>query len=1018
MTIFEDIKSRIDIVDLVGEKVTLKKSGHAYMGFCPFHNNTKTASFAVFTRTQTWRCFGTCNEGGDIFSFIMKQDGVTFAEALQTLAVKANISLDNSPEATQKRQRLHDEFELRQIVAFYYYKCLMNSQQAQAYWRRRGFWDNTFSRMDFGYSDGKLTEHLSRLGLVPLALELNLLGKDELTGKVYDIFRNGYATYTIRAKSGLILSFEGRAIDPVMKPPHKRLGDKHAGWSMVNPREKMLVIMEGRADALSWNEWGFNALSLGGVNVAGLDKKQLSHFTDIYFVADNDKTGHETLDKLAMQLGGLIKIAPLPQFEGYTIKDSNDLLKLGVSRYYAERALKLADVYLDLLIERAKAANGGEYDELLKQIFSLLPDLNELALLRYKKIISKELNISTPDFNSYVKAIEKPTETEEEFELEFRTAKDMYRVVRGRTFLLKQDRDGTSRPELLIEADLKIEQVIHRIGAEESKELFISCQQANGHTPHKMPAATVKLTDFEGMKWITNTWPLLGIRPPVKDNSGYLREAIQVLSAPSQKFIFEHTGHRTIDGQRTFLSNSGALGYKGKTNISVDLSLDRAETNMKLFDLPLEPTNIAEAWRFSLSLWDKFGEVGILLWAVAHLAPMKPLLNPTFLVMLYARTNSFKSTIATLFQSFFGTWTEHGSKDGWKYLAGSFRSTMHSIIKNSYLAKDCMYVVDDFFPRQDNEMKIMVNVLVELIRGAGNSAGRDRLKGGQRFQTHSDKPRGITVVTAEELPLGKLEESDLARVIGYPIRMWMDKDDPELTKFMQTLNESYDNGDLLRHGMAAFILDLNQNWDDLKADLPVQEAKNLALFNKSRYPRQPESFAKLMTAVQTGLAFAVQCGAITMPQATKRQQQAMAALQNIMEAYGGSISQADPTTQFIETLRDKLDDQWILAKNQIATEMGEGSYEIKLNYGEELAGYKDDEYIYLKPEYFKLVLMDKFKPIGIGLNTMYERLAMRGWLVRGSDGKASITRYIRHKNTSVRLIHIPIKVVYPELESQ
>ena len=86
MSVIDEVKDRIDIVEVIGESVKLRKSGKNYTGFCPFHPNKRTPAFAVFPESGTWRCFGACNEGGDIFSFIMKKDGWDFSETLRFLA--------------------------------------------------------------------------------------------------------------------------------------------------------------------------------------------------------------------------------------------------------------------------------------------------------------------------------------------------------------------------------------------------------------------------------------------------------------------------------------------------------------------------------------------------------------------------------------------------------------------------------------------------------------------------------------------------------------------------------------------------------------------------------------------------------------------------------------------------------------------------------------------------------------------------------------------------------------------
>ena len=94
MSTIDDIKKQLDIVDIISESVKLRRSGKNYIGFCPFHANTRTPAFVVFPETNTWRCFGECNEGGDIFRYVMKKEGVDFKEALKMLAKRAGIQLE------------------------------------------------------------------------------------------------------------------------------------------------------------------------------------------------------------------------------------------------------------------------------------------------------------------------------------------------------------------------------------------------------------------------------------------------------------------------------------------------------------------------------------------------------------------------------------------------------------------------------------------------------------------------------------------------------------------------------------------------------------------------------------------------------------------------------------------------------------------------------------------------------------------------------------------------------------
>ena len=105
MSEIDEIKARLDILDIVSENVQLKRSGKNYTGFCPFHANTRTAAFVVWPETGTWRCFGECNDGGDIFKYVMKREGWDFPEALRRLADARGVELNSlTPQETAQRR--------------------------------------------------------------------------------------------------------------------------------------------------------------------------------------------------------------------------------------------------------------------------------------------------------------------------------------------------------------------------------------------------------------------------------------------------------------------------------------------------------------------------------------------------------------------------------------------------------------------------------------------------------------------------------------------------------------------------------------------------------------------------------------------------------------------------------------------------------------------------------------------------------------------------------------------------
>jgi DNA primase len=127
MGVTDEIRDRLDIVEVVQTYVPLKKAGRNYKGLCPFHTE-KTPSFVVFPDSGTWHCFGACATGGDIFSFIMKRENLDFAEALRLLAQRAGVPLEPpSPQRAEAQEQLTRLHEVNQAAALYFHHLLLHS---------------------------------------------------------------------------------------------------------------------------------------------------------------------------------------------------------------------------------------------------------------------------------------------------------------------------------------------------------------------------------------------------------------------------------------------------------------------------------------------------------------------------------------------------------------------------------------------------------------------------------------------------------------------------------------------------------------------------------------------------------------------------------------------------------------------------------------------------------------------------------------------------------------------------
>ena len=130
MSVVDEIKTKLDIVDVISEYVALRKSGRNYTGFCPFHPNVKTPAFVVFPDTQSWHCFGACGMGGDVFSFVMKRENMEFSEALQMLAKRAGVELaPRGPAETAEEKRKERLREINAAAAQYFHNLLLQSNE-------------------------------------------------------------------------------------------------------------------------------------------------------------------------------------------------------------------------------------------------------------------------------------------------------------------------------------------------------------------------------------------------------------------------------------------------------------------------------------------------------------------------------------------------------------------------------------------------------------------------------------------------------------------------------------------------------------------------------------------------------------------------------------------------------------------------------------------------------------------------------------------------------------------------
>ncbi len=316
MTSIDDIKARIDIVDLASEAgVKLRRSGRTQTGFCPFHSNTRTPAFVIWPETGTWKCFGECNDGGDIFKFVMKKEGIDFKEALQRLAERAGVQLEElhapSPEQKEENQRLRNLLE--EVATFYRHYLLNTPLGAPALeylLKNRNLTPQTIENFGLGYApagwDVLLNHFKTKNFTEQELLDVGLLAERD-SGGYYDKFRNRIMI-PIRDENGKMTGFGGRILDPndipkFMNSPQTALFDKGRLLYGLDRARKPIraanqaVIVEGYLDVMAVHQAGYeNVVSPMGTALTEDQIRLLKKFTrKIVLALDPDTAGQKAV---------------------------------------------------------------------------------------------------------------------------------------------------------------------------------------------------------------------------------------------------------------------------------------------------------------------------------------------------------------------------------------------------------------------------------------------------------------------------------------------------------------------------------------------------------------------------------------------------------------------------------------------------------------------------------------------------------------------------------------------------
>ncbi len=408
----EKLKEKIDIIELIGSVVKLKKAGRNFKGLCPFHQE-KTPSFVVSSERQLWHCFGACGIGGDAIAFYMRWEHLSFPEALSELGQKYGVEIRNTPiqdKQTQYKDRL---INLNKKAAEFYNYILTTSpigQKALEYVKNRGIHDKIMETFQIGYAPSSwdsLSRFLQKKGYKKGELmDAGLVNQAE-SGRIYDRFR-GRLMFPIRDHRGNTVGFSGRILTgekeaKYINSPETILYHKRAtlyGLDITKEavkKEDGIIIVEGEFDMITPYQHGIsNIVAIKGTALTTEQLQLIKRYTNkIMLALDSDKAGEEAIRRA-------IEIAEPMGFELSVIvneggKDPDELIKQNELQFKQsiKKSIPVYDFLIDLFIKKYPPVDPFNKKRIGEEIAPFIHSIiNPIVQSYYIKQLSRILDVS------------------------------------------------------------------------------------------------------------------------------------------------------------------------------------------------------------------------------------------------------------------------------------------------------------------------------------------------------------------------------------------------------------------------------------------------------------------------------------------------------------------------------------------------------------------------------------------------------------------------------------------------
>lgn len=423
----EQVKAKVDIVEVIGERVSLKKAGRHFKGLCPFHSE-KSPSFIVSPERQSFKCFG-CQKGGDVFTFLEEYEGMSFLESLEMLAKRVGVTLESYRPTSQdeKKKRLLTAMDL---ISEYYHFLLReheSGREARDYLKKRGITNESIQKFKIGWAPNSWRNEVEFLSKKKgyreeELVEIGMLIRSE-GGRYYERFR-GRVMFPLRDHRGVVVGFSGRTLssekteakyinspETMIYSKGKMLYGLYENREAIRKLDK-IILVEGELDVIPSVQAGVKpTVAIKGSAFTEEQARLISRYTkNVYMALDADEAGKEAIKRaviIAEKLEMSIRVVRISNG-----KDPGEMATVKPQAW--KEAVEKAELYWDFLLESTiggKESDGEQAREAANVMVPALASIeNVVVRAHYVTKLAKRLGIPEESVYEEIERVRKKKE--------------------------------------------------------------------------------------------------------------------------------------------------------------------------------------------------------------------------------------------------------------------------------------------------------------------------------------------------------------------------------------------------------------------------------------------------------------------------------------------------------------------------------------------------------------------------------------------------------------------------------